>query len=548
MEASEGRGFQLKENVTKQEYYNLQDEILKLQQEKKKLSDQLDSLSKEQILTNARKAAENAQAAFKEERTNNRTPYADVKNADNKVEEEKQNVNQAERDRIKAIGESRLKAFNNSFSGTIKDKKGKERKYNLMKYIEAGQKQGASDELKEFAQQYKQLTEEIENSGSATEEEIKELNERVNSFFDALRQYTKQSAGNAETEGQNAMEALWKQRQALKKAQQAAEEAKSGMRQATIQGIIQVTGAIGELQSSIQNLQNIGNIWSNDDLEMSEKIFQTFSNIGTTIFTTIDGIRSLKDGLGKIDLEFLQSQENDQEDNSGSGIRNKIKNKLKKFGTTLTSEIPTGKGGKIAFGAAAGIAGAAIAGMQLWGSKMEESREAAIEANNEVIESEQTLQNKIANEKSIITEVEALNQSFKDGLISRQELKTKTEELRVKYKNQSDTIKELVSDYTNLGEAIEKASEKTTREEIKSKQRTANAEKNNLMQALNSTHVGTGLDLGAEQIAKLSGSMSIGTNGDISWQAIEEIPKLKGFMEAQGFYAGKGSKATSLKD
>lgn len=297
----EGGGYRLKENFTDQDYKNLQDEIQGLKQEKNALFDQLNNLPKpiSSKVAKARKALQKAQNIFKEEQVNNRTPKANVKNADNKVEEEKQNVNQAERDRIKAIGESRLKAFNNSFSGTIKDKEGKERQYDLMKYIKTGQQQGASDELKGFAQQYKQLTKEIEESGNATAGEIQELDERVKSFFNALNQYAKQSAGNLETEGQKAMEALQKQKQALKKAKQAAEEAKSGMRQATIQGILQLTGALGQLNMTIQNFANIGNIWDNEDLTEAEKFEQTISNLLITIPMLITGYASLSSALGK---------------------------------------------------------------------------------------------------------------------------------------------------------------------------------------------------------------------------------------------------------
>jgi hypothetical protein len=71
------------------------------------------------------------------------------------------------------------------------------------------------------------------------------------------------------------------------------------MRQATIQGILQLTGALGQLNMTIQNFANIGNIWDNEDLTETEKFEQTISNLLITIPMLITGYASLSSALGK---------------------------------------------------------------------------------------------------------------------------------------------------------------------------------------------------------------------------------------------------------
>lgn len=584
----EGGGYRLKENVTDQDYKNLQDEIQTLKQEKNTLLDQLKNLPKpiSSKVAKARKALQKAQNIFKKEQVNNRTPKANVKNADNKVEEEKQNVNQAERDRIKAIGASRLKAFNNSFSGTIKDKEGKERQYDLMKYIKAGQQQGASDELKEFAQQYKQLTKEIEESGNATAGEIQELDERVKSFFNALNQYAKQSAGNLETEGQKAMEALQKQKQALKKAKQAAEEAKSGMRQATIQGILQLTGALGQLNMTIQNFVNIGNIWDNEDLTETEKFEQTISNLLITIPMLITGYASLSSALGKFSeakakhkvLEekeqavkekniALQNLENVKQgtntaieganasakeagakasNNNANAKRRETKEikkqnitliestklTLKNIGTKIkesfTSIINGIKGiwngmsshiGKLGAGLTLAV-GAVYAAAAANYAIIAKQKQKSIEMSQKQIEKENEKQQTYNKQKDIVKQVEVLNEAYKKGEITTIELQNKTKELQEQYKNESDTIKELIKDYKNLGASALNAKRKIYSNEKTSLEKEKKQQENIIRQKYNSTK--TGGSLHSWQALKTAYNGAIGA----AWGESSEVDKV----------------------
>lgn len=67
-----------------------------------------------------------------------------------------------------------------------------------------------------------------------------------------------------------------------------------------IQGTVQFIGALGQLASTINNLRQIGNIWSNDDLSAGEKILQTVQNLGFTIPMLVTAIATLKNSYGDL--------------------------------------------------------------------------------------------------------------------------------------------------------------------------------------------------------------------------------------------------------
>lgn len=62
----------------------------------------------------------------------------------------------------------------------------------------------------------------------------------------------------------------------------------------SIQSVVQMTAAIGQLTSGIQTLINLGSIWKNEDLTTGEKVLQTFMAIGTALPLVINSITTLK--------------------------------------------------------------------------------------------------------------------------------------------------------------------------------------------------------------------------------------------------------------
>lgn len=71
---------------------------------------------------------------------------------------------------------------------------------------------------------------------------------------------------------------------------------------ATFSAITQLVGSISQITMAIQNLKNIGNIWSNSDISTGEKMAQTFSSIATVIPMVIMGIQGIKAAIKSLEM------------------------------------------------------------------------------------------------------------------------------------------------------------------------------------------------------------------------------------------------------
>ena len=67
--------------------------------------------------------------------------------------------------------------------------------------------------------------------------------------------------------------------------------------QNAIEGVIKVTSSLGELAGAIITVQNLGQIWTNDDLSPMEKFVQILTGIGILIPTVLTSIKSMSDGI-----------------------------------------------------------------------------------------------------------------------------------------------------------------------------------------------------------------------------------------------------------
>lgn len=71
---------------------------------------------------------------------------------------------------------------------------------------------------------------------------------------------------------------------------------------ATIMSITNTIGALGQLASAINTVSNISNIWSNEDLDTSQKLLQTLMNIGFVLPMVTSAMKTLntETGIGNI--------------------------------------------------------------------------------------------------------------------------------------------------------------------------------------------------------------------------------------------------------
>lgn len=61
----------------------------------------------------------------------------------------------------------------------------------------------------------------------------------------------------------------------------------------TINNVLDLAGALGEVAFAVQGIQNLGPIWENDDLTLIEKIGSSFLNLAMVAPVVVDGIRSM---------------------------------------------------------------------------------------------------------------------------------------------------------------------------------------------------------------------------------------------------------------
>jgi len=70
------------------------------------------------------------------------------------------------------------------------------------------------------------------------------------------------------------------------------------------QGYVNLTSSITQVAQATIQLQNLGSIWTNDDISSAEKFTQTITNLGMSIPMIMNGISLFKNAL--VDLKLAQ--------------------------------------------------------------------------------------------------------------------------------------------------------------------------------------------------------------------------------------------------
>ena len=177
---------------------------------------------------------------------------------------------------------------------------------------------------------------------------------------------------------------------------------------------------------------------------------------------------------------------------------------------------------------------AVLEGFKIWGDVAQDLANKAVEANKKIIDSENEKQEQLRKQEDVIKEVEDLNKQYEQGIITRTELKEKTEQLQQKYKDESTEIQQLVKDYKNLGQVAKQAKRKQFEQLEKSTKEESKAAANKLDRKMETMHVQEGLDSWTGHMsAKISGDASIG--GGWNWNNKgNAAQKLGGMLAAEG--------------
>ena len=139
---------------------------------------------------------------------------------------------------------------------------------------------------------------------------LPKIKKEIESFKKADNYFTKikdsiDSRNKKNLEGE--YEYVKNQEELQKRIEQNIQIAKQNLEKYSMAGAINefvnLASSIGQVASALSTLKNIGNIFSNENLTITEKIFQLFSAIGTSTAMLINGITLLKksfSGAGEV--------------------------------------------------------------------------------------------------------------------------------------------------------------------------------------------------------------------------------------------------------
>lgn len=155
-----------------------------------------------------------------------------------------------------------------------------------------------------------------------------------------------------------------------------------------IQSIIQVTSAVGQLSFAWQAFQNLGSIWSNDDISLGDKVLETMMNLTMVVPQAVSALSAFKDAS-----KAISSIENIADDLDTKSVVKQIQAAQEGMSLLGVKAAASGAGLKVASSAVSGLGkalevltgpvGIAIAALTAFISIISSAVSAAREANIE---------------------------------------------------------------------------------------------------------------------------------------------------------------------
>ena len=255
----------------------------------------------------------------------------------------------------------------------------------------------------------------------------------------------------------------------VKKGDQKFEDSTNAMElQTKIQSITELTSAVMSLGSAYSTIQNLGSIWSNDDLEITQKLGQTLGalvGIFTTVTTAIATLSKTK--LGEQLITKLLNAEWMKQILVNQGV---AVSEGEVTMATLTLEgalVPLLVVVLSVTAAMAGLALAAAGVNKLLNLSVEANKHAAAEAQA-LADAEHEKTEALREQKEAIDAVidgyQELYGQYKNGQITLEELRQKTYDLCMQYGEEDLALKALIADQEELNNLMKEAQSKTDSE------------------------------------------------------------------------------------
>ncbi len=345
------------------------------------------------------------------------------------------------------------------------------------------------------------------------------IQKQINSIENTL---TKAKNGQIQL-SQEKISQLEKQKDAWKNY--VAEQKKAVQEGAQVKQFVDIAGGISQMAMAMQQLKNIGSIFSNDDLTAGQKMLQLITNLSFSLPMLINGYSKLneiyqikrklqekdivttvtettvKEGeaaVAQLDAEaqsWLAIAEEDAGVAAGGAATGHTANAVAQQAEAAAAGKAAGATGILnktlltnpIFLVVAAFA-ALVAVLSQVKKGMQQANKEAIENAKTNIDEQNKIQQEINSRKQLYNSLDELNEKYKNHQITRTQLKQQTAQLVSQYDLEKSAVQELTSNYDKLGEAIAKQ----RLEDAKAASKSAQEEKRNAITQVQETGNGIG--------------------------------------------------------
>ena len=241
-----------------------------------------------------------------------------------------------------------------------------------------------------------------------------------------------------------------------------------------IEAVSKILGGISQFAFGLQSLSNLGNIFSNDDLDAGEKLLQLITALGIGLPALTGGIKGVSKGLVTLMELLIPTEKLIQKENiteTGSIFTKRVLIPLIGEEAAATTSLATAA--TAALGALTALA-AVYAVIKISSAIYQKSLERTAEAARQAADADREQLDALKEQKDHIDEIaskyDELTQSIKDQTTTEQDAREEIYNLCKAYGLQSLAVEALTGDYAKLEESIKKAQLAQAEEELKKTQ------------------------------------------------------------------------------
>ena len=297
----------------------------------------------------------------------------------------------------------------------------------------------------------------------------KEASQQITAIFSNLNQTITNEINNIQQLIQSAdtgdLQGLQEKLKNLYNLQRQIEEEYQIMKQRsertiTVQNVVELAGGIARLGSAIQQIQNLGSIWKNEDLSIGQKLLQTITNLAISLPMLATGFTTTATGLGLMTVATTAEE--------AAQIGATIASSSHAISLGALSVAATNAGIQIQFLNTAltlnpaVLAAAAIIGLIAAYDKFTMSAKQAEQALSKFNDKQAELANNVSSTKNTIQDLESLRDEYNSLSNAAGQYDQNINNLSDKEKNRWNQIKdkiasvnpEIVAAYDSQGQAI----------------------------------------------------------------------------------------------